>query len=256
MTAAGFGDATARYASSVDWYINHALFAEEYDERLIALVAGVEPLCLEHPERVRDRVPEAMKGLFDALLLSGIAMTIAGTSSPASGAEHLVSHALDMMSTLDGVEHDLHGRQVGVGSVLAAEICRRLLELPSPRFDAEAAVATDFSAWGAMREHVTGAYAPKVAKIRSAARALSRPGAWDALRKKIVPMARSPELIRERLATVGGAVRAADIGCSKARLVDALLRCHQMRARFTVLDLAWMTGVMPAAAAEVVERFA
>jgi len=47
-----------------------------------------------------------MEALFHGLLLTGIAMTMAETSSPASGGEHLVSHTLDMMSSLDGVPHD------------------------------------------------------------------------------------------------------------------------------------------------------
>ena len=47
-------------------------------------------------------------------------MTMAETSAPASGGEHLISHSLDMMSSIDGQPHDLHGRQVGIGTILAA----------------------------------------------------------------------------------------------------------------------------------------
>ena len=82
----------------------------------------IEPLYTNRPEDVRDRKPEALEALFHGLLLTGAAMTMAETSSPASGGEHLISHTLDMMSFIDGKPHDLHGRQVGVGTILTADI--------------------------------------------------------------------------------------------------------------------------------------
>ncbi|MES2937891.1 MAG: iron-containing alcohol dehydrogenase [Pseudomonadota bacterium] len=51
--------------------------------------------------------------LAESLALSGKAMLMCGTSVPCSGAEHLVSHALDFL----GLGHGTHGIQVGVGTV-------------------------------------------------------------------------------------------------------------------------------------------
>ena len=52
-------------------------------------------------------------------------MTMAETSSPASGGEHQVSHALNMMSFIDSGAHDLDGRQVDVGTLIIGELYRR-----------------------------------------------------------------------------------------------------------------------------------
>jgi glycerol-1-phosphate dehydrogenase [NAD(P)+] len=51
------------------------------------------------------------------LLLSGLAMAAAGTSRPCSGAEHLVSHALDAQL---GGGAALHGAQVALGCLVSA----------------------------------------------------------------------------------------------------------------------------------------
>jgi glycerol-1-phosphate dehydrogenase [NAD(P)+] len=43
-------------------------------------------------------------------------MSIAGSSRPCSGSEHLFSHALDMINH----QHAMHGEQCGVGAILTA----------------------------------------------------------------------------------------------------------------------------------------
>ncbi|MDY6818525.1 MAG: iron-containing alcohol dehydrogenase, partial [Halobacteriales archaeon] len=50
-----------------------------------------------------------------ALVSSGVAMSIAGSSRPASGAEHLFSHQLDRIAPGEA----LHGHQVGVGTIMS-----------------------------------------------------------------------------------------------------------------------------------------
>ena len=64
----------------------------------------------------RDR--QGIRLLATALLLNGVAMEIAGSSRPASGAEHLISHALDHIAARPG----LHGLQVGVATYLVSRL--------------------------------------------------------------------------------------------------------------------------------------
>ena len=65
-----------------------------------------------------------LKELVDSLTLNGISMEIAGNSSPASGSEHLISHALDKF--LDKPE--LHGVQVGVATYIMAKVQNHRIE--------------------------------------------------------------------------------------------------------------------------------
>jgi glycerol-1-phosphate dehydrogenase [NAD(P)+] len=251
LTAAGLGDVLAKATSSLDWRANRLLFDDYFCERSVGLVADLEPLYLEHPEDIRARRPRAVRALFDALLLTGVAMTMAESSAPASGGEHLVSHALDMMSALDGRPHDLHGRQVGVGTVLAADLWRRVLAVESPAL-ADAPAAVDEPFWGRLAPAVAEEYAAKAERLRCARADLTR--RWDDLRAALAPEARSPDTIRDCLNRAGAACRAEDIRCSRARLLAAFRHAHEIRSRFTVLDLAHLVGVLPRAAGEMLEQ--
>ncbi|MCX7043977.1 MAG: iron-containing alcohol dehydrogenase [Candidatus Sumerlaeota bacterium] len=251
MTAAGLGDALAKTVSSADWRMNHLLFGDYYCAPSVELTTQIEPLYLDHPEDVAALSPKAIAALFEALLLTGVAMTMAGTSAPASGGEHMVSHALDMMSALDGAAHDLHGRQVGVGTILASELYARVLAVESPSW-CEPPMEVDRPFWGVFADAVAGHYAGKIERLKAAREKLSQGGIWDKLRAQLAPMLRPAEMTRDCLKRAHAATRAEDIGCSPERLRAALLHGHEMRARFTVLDLAWMLGILPGAAGEIV----
>jgi len=254
LITAGLGDVLAKSVSSADWRLNNILFGDYFCERSVSLIADIEPLYVEHPDRIRELDADAIAALFRALLLTGVAMTMAGTSSPASGGEHLISHTLDMMSSLDGTRHDLHGRQVGVGTIIASEIYRRVMALESPKFIMEPA-GVDRAFWGRLAEGVESFYADKPARLDAAVAALSTGNTWDRVREAVAPMLRPPEQIRDCLRLAGAAWRAEDLGCSRDRLRDALLNAHVIRPRFTILDLARLVGVLPAAADEIVEQW-
>jgi len=160
-----------------------------------------------------------------------------------------------MLSLVEGSEHDLHGRQVGVGTILGCELYRRIMELESPHL-VEPAASVDRAYWGPLADAVEQEYAGKVERLRQAARELSRPGAWNALRQRLAPLLRSPQDVRNCLARAAAAWRAEHIRCDRQRLLGAFVRAHQMRSRFTVLDLAHLVGVLPEAAEEIVETWA
>ena len=255
LTASGLGDALAKIVSSTDWYLNHRLFGDFYCQRAVGLIGDSEPLYMDQPERLVSRNPAAVGALFETMLLVGVSMTMAGTSSPASGGEHLVSHALDMMSSVDAVAHDLHGRQVGVGTVLAAAVYERVLALESPRF-ADPGDDVDGRFWGPLAGEVAEHYAEKRRRLGEAVAALSAPGAWNELRGRLASMVRPPSAVRECLCRGGAAQGAADIRCDRDRLLAAFRHAHEIRSRFTVLDLARLCGVLPGAYEEIVDRWA
>jgi len=255
LTASGLGDILAKSVSSVDWYLNHLLFGDYYCAASVDLIADIEPLYLERSQDLLARRPEAIETLFQALLLTGAAMTMAETSAPSSGGEHLISHCLDMMSSLDGVPHDLHGRQVGVGTILMAELYRRVLELESPGFQ-EPCTTVDVTFWGRFAGPVEERYAEKIERLETARDQLSQGNAWDDLRGELKPMLRPPEQIQSCLKNAGAAWRAEHLGCNRERLLAAFHHAHEIRSRFTILDLARLTGVLPAAVEEIIHGWA
>jgi glycerol-1-phosphate dehydrogenase [NAD(P)+] len=64
-----------------------------------------------------------VRNLIIAQIYSGIAMSIAGTSRPCSGPEHLISHALDELKLTPGV---LHGVQVGSAGLFTLHLLDEL----------------------------------------------------------------------------------------------------------------------------------
>src|SRR5690606_39815185 len=59
---------------------------------------------------------EAVKILLESLLLSGLAMSFAGITRPASGVEHYFSHVWEMRHLEFGTPQDFHGLQCGIGT--------------------------------------------------------------------------------------------------------------------------------------------
>jgi glycerol-1-phosphate dehydrogenase [NAD(P)+] len=195
-----------------------------------------------------------LQALYEALLLTGTAMTMAGTSAPASGGEHLISHYLDMVAMSRGTEHDLHGRQVGVGTIIAGELYRRVLACESPTLG-RIQEKIDTSAWGGAASAVEAEYARKLPRLREAKAKLAAPNAWDDLRQRLASMVRPPEVIRDCLAAASAAHKAEHIGCSRQRLLEALTHAHEIRSRFTILDLARLAGVLPDQAYDIIEEW-
>lgn len=256
MTAAGFADTIAKYQSNADWAMNNLLFGEYHCDFCAGIVDGLEHLYLDRPEDIAEGKGAAIKGLFEALFWTGAAMTLVGTSAPASGGEHLLSHTLDMAADLRRRRHDLHGRQVGLGTLFSAALYERILARETPTL-ARLPAEVDRGFWPSrpVFAAVTRQYEAKQAGLKLAAESIAGVDVWDRLRARLVALTKSPATIQRWLRRAGGATTAADIGCSRAELVAAALHMHEIRTRLTVVDLAWLVGVLPDAADEIIDEW-
>lgn len=256
MTTAGFGDTIAKFQSNSDWIANRFLLGEYYCELCAGIASSLEPLYLEHPEDIRQGRPDAIKGLFEALFWTGMAMTLVGTSAPASGGEHLLSHTLDMMAEVRGGVHDLHGRQVGIGTLLSAAMYERVLATDSPTIRAlPARIDEKFWATPSVVTAVTTQYETKRQSHELVRRKIATASTWDELRTRLAGTVKSPGVIRDWLQRAGGAVSIDDIGCSRERIRDAILHMHEIRKRFSIVDLAWIVGILPDAADDLIDQW-
>lgn len=116
LTTAGCADIISNYTAVRDWQLAHRLQNVPYSEYAGALSRMTAELLVERSGDIRPGLEESAWLVIKALVSSGVAMSIAGSSRPASGAEHLFSHRLDSLAP--GVA--LHGHQVGVGSILVS----------------------------------------------------------------------------------------------------------------------------------------
>lgn len=113
MLVAGCGDLISNYTAVRDWELAHRLKGEYYSEYAAALSLMSAKLVVENARVVRDTPPEGARLVVKGLVSSGVAMSIAGSSRPASGSEHLFSHALDLLGS-----KAYHGEQCGVGTIM------------------------------------------------------------------------------------------------------------------------------------------
>ncbi|MBR1778478.1 MAG: iron-containing alcohol dehydrogenase family protein [Alphaproteobacteria bacterium] len=115
----GIGDMVSKITALHDWKNAFRKDGERFND-FAALMAynSLDILFLKHSFNIR--APEFQRSLANSLLISGVAMEIAGSSRPASGSEHLISHALDTVS----VRPKAHGIQVGAATYLCALLQR------------------------------------------------------------------------------------------------------------------------------------
>ena len=111
---AGAGDLVSDLTACLDWRLADRLGHDRFDaySAMIAEAAARPVLDLQDVTSTASH-----EVLAHGLLLSGLAMAAAGTSRPCSGAEHLVSHALDAQL---GTRAALHGEQVALGCLVSA----------------------------------------------------------------------------------------------------------------------------------------
>ncbi len=254
LTMSGLGDVIAKPVSTGDWLMNHRLFGESYTQSVADVIASVEPAYLDHPDELARGDAAALRGLFEALIYSGCAMTLQGSSLPASGGEHLISHTLDMSSHVGGFDHDLHGRQVGVLTILVAAIYQEVLAIDHPTFT-DACAPFDPGYWGELAASVKVQHDKKRDSAAHARERLVEPGVWDALRAELAAILPPPERIKDCLRRAGAAHRIADLGISRERYLDALTHCGAIRGRYTSIDLAWAIGVLPARGPALADRW-
>ena len=254
LTAAGLGDTIAKPVSTADWILNHTFHGEYFCRYCSEIINALETYYFDKPEDIKNRQPTAIEALFNALLYSGIAMTIIGTSAPASGSEHLLSHTLDMMSGIDGVAHDLHGRQVGLGTIFASVIYDRIFQIEIPNccpFSSD----IDSTFWGGLAENVRQQYEQKTPMLQTLCEKLTDGTTWRAFLAAARHQVRSPQQIKNCLKTAGAAHTFVDIGCSRERLRAAILHMHEIRKRPTIIDIAWILGILPGATDEIIDHW-
>lgn len=123
LNRAGFGDLLARFVAQGDWFLAHQLgCTKNYTEVAFRLL---EPFT-ENLKRCAGAFQEpvltthALETLSVTLSLAGVAMTVSGGTTPLSGYEHVISHALDFLHISNHEPLPLHGEQVALATLTSS----------------------------------------------------------------------------------------------------------------------------------------
>ncbi|WP_344003402.1 iron-containing alcohol dehydrogenase family protein, partial [Streptomyces thermocarboxydovorans] len=113
----GIGDAISNISAVADWELSHRVNGEKVDGLAAAMARQAGEAVLRHPGAAGD--DGFLTVLSEGLVMSGIAMSIAGHTRPSSGACHEISHALDLLYPRRAASH---GEQVGLGAAFAMHL--------------------------------------------------------------------------------------------------------------------------------------
>ncbi|HLL23966.1 MAG TPA: iron-containing alcohol dehydrogenase [Kofleriaceae bacterium] len=247
LIRAGLGDSLCRPTAQADWLLAHLLLDRPYREVPFVLLADDERELFARAGVLVARDLVAMRHLVRTLVLSGLGMTLAGGSYPASQGEHLVSHYLEA-SWPAGVPRPLHGEQVGVCTLAVAALQTRILARATPPALApstvtEAALAHRFGAergaayWAELRHKQLDPVRTDAANAR-----LARD--WDAIRARIDRVRIATDALAGVLVAAGAATTPEAIGCSRGLFEEAMRDARLQRDRYTFLDLAADAGLV------------
>ena len=193
-----------------------------------------------------------MEGLVRTLILSGFGTAIVGNSQPASQGEHLISHYIDMFA--DPARPLIyHGEQVGVTTLSMARLQEAMLA-SRPVVIADTQTEADFrakygdeigkSCWDEFSKKRLDAGKAEAVNAR-----LARD--WDTIREKVAAILLPSDHLRDVMAATGADLTPEKIHLTRPFYEQALLRCREIRNRYTFLDLAADTGALPSLIAKL-----
>jgi glycerol-1-phosphate dehydrogenase [NAD(P)+] len=268
MTSSGYADLLAKICAGADWIAADVLEVEAIEPRPWSLVQGPLREATGRPAELHGGDPAAMGGLIEGLIMAGLAMQAAGSSRPASGAEHQFSHLWEMEGLGQHPAGDgpplSHGFKVGLGTVAIAALYERVLARDLAALDVEAAVAA-WPAWGEAERRVRAAHTTpgldeaaveqSREKYVPAAELRTRLGLlaerWPGLAERLRAQLLGAGELTARLRAAGCPTTPGEIGLTAGRLRSTYRRAQMIRTRFTVLDLADQAGILDACVAEL-----
>ncbi|HEX3020485.1 MAG TPA: iron-containing alcohol dehydrogenase family protein [Chitinispirillaceae bacterium] len=111
-TYSGIGDLISKFTAIYDWKLAYRMVQEPVNDFAVLISRNAVEVMVNHKNKdIKDL--EFLRLICGCLVMSGVAMEVSGSSRPASGSEHLISHAYDMTAK----KPTLHGIQVGVSTL-------------------------------------------------------------------------------------------------------------------------------------------
>jgi glycerol-1-phosphate dehydrogenase [NAD(P)+] len=120
LLASGCGDLVSKLTAVKDWQLANRVTGEYYGSYSASLALMSSNVVLEKSRTIGRFGKESVRDLVEALISTGVAAGIAGSSRPCSGSEHLFSHYLDILAPDAG----LHGEKCGLGTIMMAKLHR------------------------------------------------------------------------------------------------------------------------------------
>ena len=130
LTTSGVGDIIGKFTALADWRMAHAVTGEKVCQRIYDIMQDATDCVWRNAAGALQGDVAAYEAVTSGLLMSGLAMQMMGSSRPASGGEHHISHLIETEPAgLHAHSDALHGEKVGVGTVLTSREYHRLARI-------------------------------------------------------------------------------------------------------------------------------
>ena len=256
MLWAGLGDMLAKYDSICEWRISNLVTGEYFCENIAKLVRKSLNKCVAAAQGLNRRDPDAIQSIAEGLVLSGIAMSFANISRPASGLEHYFSHIWEMMALDRGTPYELHGIQVGIGTYLTLRLYDSIRAFSPDKKKAEAFIASfDNGAWEATMRKIFGRAADAIITsehekyhkndpVRHKERLKNLLAHWNDI-QAIIAQELPPAADVERLMqSLDMPMLPRDIGISDADAYAAFIGSRDVRDKYLTSSMLWDLGIL------------
>ncbi len=269
MTAHGFADLMSKSPAGADWILAAEIGAAEWHDDAWHMVQDSLPAAIGDAEGVARGETAALSRFIEGLMLGGFAMQAMRSSRPASGAEHMFSHILDMTHHTFNGQLVSHGAQVGVYTLFMTRFHEALLSFDMrsldiaecvvrwPRWEegGEALALEIFKDTAFPMLGVEQSKPKWETKDVLRARLEDAKERWDVIRERIKRQLVPSAEIERRLKAVKAPSCPADIGVDNAFAERNLLFAMFMRNRYNALDFAYRIGKLADFASQAASRW-
>lgn len=118
LLVSGCGDLLSKKTAVKDWELGASRTGEYFGRYSANLALLSANMIMEDAKMISSITPDGIRVVVEALISSGVAAGIAGSSRPCSGSEHLFSHAMDLVAPGKG----MHGEKCGMGTIMMAKL--------------------------------------------------------------------------------------------------------------------------------------
>ena len=258
MNASGYADLAAKVPAGADWILADQLNIELIDHKAWSLVQDMLHKWISDPKGIKEKNEEAIVNLMEGLIMSGLAMQASQSSRPASGADHQFSHLWDDENhTFEG-SAPAHGFKVGIGTICSEALYQNMLNLKTSDLEASMkSVKQYWPSWNQIENTIKQNFTSKhladsvieqskakyVAEETLIERLALLCSKWETLKERLNVQLLGPAKMQGMIRTAGAPYLPEQIGITYERLKDSYRKAQLIRKRYTVLDLAFETGM-------------
>ncbi len=266
LLQAGLGDMLAKYTAIAEWRLANLIIGEYYCPHIAQLVRYSLQKCVSHAPKLLMQDEDAANGVMEGLVLSGIAMSFAKCSRPASGLEHYFSHMWEMMALDRGEKSELHGVQVGIGTYLTLLLFEDLLqERPDFKKAVQRMDAFKQEEWEEEMKVIFGKASQAIIqnekeKYHKNDRTLWEKRIkiieenWETFERIVKEELPSAQELKKLMDDLHMAVLPKDIGIGREDVKKALIGSRDIRDKYLLSSILWDLGLLHEKAEELAER--